>query len=195
MKRPSSESTPAPSRPKLYQFRAAGPMLLRNPTQPELQHLRSVTSLPNPKIRHLVMSFLPNTRTPMLQVFAHAMEKQTAAAWRSILGHRMENIAPPAEKSVVHVIQMCRGLRFNEITRQYTAEVQAEEFGTPSRSLHLDPIPPPPARGSSSQCASPPPENQTSSNKTIPIQSLVANRAYAMTASDHAFLAQLDLLT
>lgn len=41
------------------QFRAAGPMLLRNPTPVELQHLRRVTSLPGAKIRYLSLHFLP----------------------------------------------------------------------------------------------------------------------------------------
>lgn len=191
MKRPCPESPLGSSRPKMYQFRAAGPMLLRNPTQQELQHLRSVTSVPSPKVRHLIMSFLPNTRTPILQVFAYAMEKQTAAAWKSILGHRMENVAPPP-KSVVHSVQICRGFRYNEITRQYTPEVLSEEFGTPSRCLHLDLLPTPTCKAPkpapcSSRCVP-----QPLPPRTVPIQSAVASQAFAMAMLDHAFLAQLD---
>ncbi len=51
------------------QFRAARPMLPRNPTPVELQHLRRVAGLPNSRIRYLSLHFLPKQ---VLQVFAYA---------------------------------------------------------------------------------------------------------------------------
>jgi hypothetical protein len=157
-------------------------MLLRNPTQAELQHLRGLTGLPNAKVRHLVMSFLPDTRA-LLQVFAYAVDKQTVAAWRRILGHRMENIRPPPV-SVVHSIHTCRGLRYNETTREFSRPIQAphaEEYGVPSRSVHLEPP-------TTTKKRQEPTTTTVTTPRPFPLQSAVANQAFAMAMRDHVLL-------
>jgi hypothetical protein len=133
-----------------YQFTAAGPMLLRNPAQAELQRLRMLASQPNAKIRYLILRLLPTTSTKNkqqsrdYQVFAYASQKQTSTAWRRILGSRMEHIAPPA-KSILHSIRTCQCYLFDEATQTYSlphhqllpAHYQAETYGSPSREIRL----------------------------------------------------------
>ena len=138
-----------------YQFTAAGPMLLRNPAQAELQRLRMLASQPNAKIRYLILRLLPTTSTTNsttknkqqsrdYQVFAYASQKQTSTAWRRILGSRMEHIAPPP-RSILHSIRTCQGYLFDEATQTYSlphhqllpAHYQAETYGSPSREIRL----------------------------------------------------------
>lgn len=127
---------------KPYQFRAAGPMILRNPTQKEIQHLRLIVSLPNSPIRYIVMRYLPAPENSLL-VFAQAVNKHTATAWKRLLVSRMEQVSPPI-KSVLHAIKTCQGLDFNENTQEYSRSLiqqkhlLVEEYGTPSRLVRQD---------------------------------------------------------
>jgi len=125
-----------------YQFRAAGPMILRNPTQKEIHHLRLVASLPNSPIRYIVMRFLPAPENYLL-VFAQAVDKHTATAWKKLLVSRMEQVSPPS-RSVLHAIKICQGLDFNEKTQEYSISLtqknhpRFEEYGSPSRIIRQD---------------------------------------------------------
>jgi hypothetical protein len=149
-------------------------MILKNPTPSELLYLRRVTSMPNSKIRYLVMRFLPKN---VLQLFAYAYDKHTPVGWKRILGTiRIEHIVQPPRETMTHTIKLCTGFQYNESTKAYTQlpGKHVEEYGSlESRRVQtsfLIPVAPkPPAMPMTSSAAS-----------------TQATEAYAMAMRDHS---------
>jgi hypothetical protein len=102
-------------------------MLLKNPSPVELQRLRRITSLPESKVTYLVMRLLPSPPAKTYEIFAYAKVKQTATAWRKLLGSRMEHVTP-ASKAFLLL------MRSNVVSS--TGNHQIEEHGTmPTRLI------------------------------------------------------------
>jgi hypothetical protein len=87
-------------------IRSAGPMVLANCTDAEINQLRLVCSRPNSKIKYLALAFTEHSKG--VKIVAQVYEKLSAPVWREQLGYRIKEI-----KSAGNLKQVVDGIRSN----------------------------------------------------------------------------------
>ena len=87
-------------------IRSAGPMVLSNCTDAEINQLRRVCSRPGSKIKYLALAFTEHNKG--VKIVAQAYEKLSTPVWREQLGYRIKEI-----KSAGNLKQVVDGIRSN----------------------------------------------------------------------------------